>query len=553
MANLVLSCVYGSNHVPFVHTFLYSVTNTSPESQVFIGYSDFPEIERKLLELAYPKVNFVRLSLGDVPTSSHASQASKKTKLWLQLFENQVSIGDNALFMDIDTVMMDSPFKSMGEIQDLALTRKLGRWPLNTGVIFVKKSLATLDFFRNWNESTQKILGSRSLNRESELSAGGADQFSILQILDIEESIKDSEIHKSFVPRFNLNVNFLSCDVFNQTESVPLNEGIKIVHFKAGWHEILLTNSKFTRNRPASTSRELHNLWQGLYSRSKSHLYKSIYDKAWQDDETVNAIKSIPYEARGIYNSELALICSMMKILGLNVVLESGRARGHSTYALSLIFKNDLKAKVISADFEKNSDTEFSEKRLNSFQNTILAYGHANSLFNDLIVTEIPKSRDYVVLLDGPKSLNALYLTARLIRNKRPPVLVFIHDMRRYESGDKPSFHRFLCQTLFDRVFFSDDFPISPNLVSCDETVFSQQSDSRYKRSEPFMKNLLPTGSYGPTLAAILPTQRDIDVINRLLLWPLLNLISSWKQISLFLTRGVLFRFGVARKVKYFK
>jgi hypothetical protein len=551
MANLVLSCVYGSNHVPFVHTFLYSVTNASPESQIFIGYCDFPEIERKLLQVAYPTVNFVNQAVADVPTSSHAGQASKKTKLWLELLENHVSIGDNALFMDIDTIMIDSPFKSFHEIQDLALTRKLGKWPLNSGVIFVKKSLATVDFFQHWHESTQKILGSRLHNRESELSGGGADQFSILQLLDIQESIKDTNIHKIFVSRFDLTVSFLSCDEFNQTESVPLAENVKIIHYKAGWHKILLANSKFTRNRPATTSRELCNLWQGLYLKSKSHLYRSINESAWEDYETVMAVKNIPYEPRGMYNSELALICAMMKILGLNVVLESGRARGHSTYILSVFFNNDPNAKIISVDFEKNSDTAFSEKRLSSFPNTVLAYGHANSLLNELITNEIPKSSDYVVLLDGPKSLNALFLLGRLIRNKRPPVLAFIHDMRRYESGDKPSFQRFLCQTLFDRVFFSDDFPISPSVVSCDESVFSQDSKSHFMRNEPFMKNLLPTGSYGPTLAVILPTQRDFDVRPRLLLWPLINLANSWKEISLFLTRGLLFRLGIARRKKY--
>jgi hypothetical protein len=552
MANLVLSCVYGSKHVPFVHTFLYSVTNSCPESKVVIGYFDFPEIERKLLEIAYPDVTFTKLELDDGSISTHAARASKKTKLWRELLENQVSMGDSVIFMDIDTVMLSSPFEAFHGIKDLALTRKLGKWPINSGVMFVRKSLTTLDFFQKWDENTQTVINSRSLNRQSELLGGGADQFSILQLLEIQESIKDFKKHETYSSKFHLNVSFLPCDVFNQTESVPLRRGMKIIHFKAGWHEILLSDSKYTHNRPAKTSGELHKLWQGLYARSKNHLYKSVYEKAWLDQETIGEIQRIPYEARGIYNSELVLICSMMKLLGLSVVLESGRARGHSTHVLSEIFKKDEKSKIISADFERNSDTEFSERRLDSYPRTILAYGHSNNLFDHLIATEIPSDRDYVVLLDGPKSLNALFLSGRLIRNSHPPVLVFIHDMRRFESGDKPSFHRFLCQTLFDRVFFSDEFPITKSVVSSDETVFSPDIDSEWNRNEPFMKNFLPTGSYGPTLAIIIPTHRDQSLVMRLLLWPLRNLVNSWKQISRYLIQSFLYRVKIAPKLRSF-
>jgi hypothetical protein len=223
-------------------------------------------------------------------------------------------------------------------------------------------------------------------------------------------------------------------------------------------------------------------------------------------------------------------------------VLESGRARGHSTYVLSEYFSKQVNSKIVSVDYERNSDTDYSEQRLSAYTNTILKYGHANVLFKEIIRTEIPENLNYAVLLDGPKSLNAIYLAARMIRSKHCPSIIFIHDMRRYEGGVKPSFHRFLCQTIFDRAFFSDDFGISTEVIAADQSVFTQRGGSPHKAYQPYVKNFLPTGSYGPTLAIIFPSQRDKEVFRRLLLWPLVNAIDSSRQLLRFWVQGQMFR-----------
>ena len=131
MADLVLSCVYGSKHIPFVHTFIFSVLESCQNVKIIIGYSDFPEFERNLLEIAYPQVTFVNIAMNNYGTSTHAAKASKKIYLWWQLLENSVSYGDNAAFLDIDTIIVQSPFEVFASVGDLALTRKLGKWQPN--------------------------------------------------------------------------------------------------------------------------------------------------------------------------------------------------------------------------------------------------------------------------------------------------------------------------------------------------------------------------------------------------------------------------------------
>jgi hypothetical protein len=542
MAEIVLSCVYGNKHTPFVHTFICSVLENCSSAQIVIGYSNFPEFELRLLEVTYPEVIFTQVNMSLETLSTHAANASKKTHIWRELLEHQVSNGDRALFMDIDTIMLGSPFEVFNSSEDIFVTRKSGKWPLNTGVIFVKKMPSTLELFQNWHDKTETIISSRNLNREAEKMSGGADQYSLMELLQIHEAIRDTAKQDAFSSKFTLRIKFLNCSQYNETESVPFTKDLRIIHFKAGWHRILLSESKYTKNRPAKTSAEFHRIWKGYYSKSKIRMYNTLYEKAWMEKEIISKITDLRYEDRGIYNSELVLICSMMKMCELNTVFESGRARGHSTYVLSEFFREQIDSKVVSVDYERNIDTEFSERRLAPYTNTKLIYGHANVLLKEIVENEIPYDLGYAVLLDGPKSINAIYLAVRLIRSRHCPSIIFIHDMRRFEGGEKPSFHRFLCQTLFDRVFFSDHFEISPEVISADRSVFIQKESGRNDSNEPYVKNFLPTGSYGPTLAVILPSQRDKKILKRFLFWPFANTLDSSKQLIRFLVQGHLFR-----------
>jgi len=542
MSKIILSCVFGNKHTPFVHTFICSVLENSPGVQIVIGYNDFPDFELRLLEVAYPEVIFTFVDMSVSTFSTHAANASKKTRIWQVLLEQQVSNGDNAIFMDIDTLMLESPFEVFNSDEDIFVTRKKGKWPLNTGVIFVKKTDSVIDFFNNWHERTETVITSPRLNQEAEKMSGGADQHSLMELLGIQETIRNNDRQDAFCSEYSLRIKFLNCSQYNETESVSFTNDLKVIHFKAGWHKILISKSKYTKNRPAKTSTEFHNIWNGYYSRSKLRLYSKIYERVWLEKEIVSMITDLQYEDRGIYNSELVLICSMMKMCKINNVFESGRARGHSTYVLSEHLSKEINSKIVSVDYERNSDTDFSEKRLSRYTTTLLKYGHANVLFKDVIDSEIPKNLNYAVLLDGPKSLNALYLAARFIGSKHCPSVIFIHDMRRYEGGVKPSFHRFLCQTLFDRVFFSDDFGISSEVIAADQSVFIQRGVNPHISNQPYVKNFLPTGSYGPTLAIILPSQRDTKVLRRFLLWPFMNAIESFQQLIRFLVQGHVFR-----------
>lgn len=155
-------------------------------------------------------------------------------------------------------------------------------------------------------------------------------------------------------------------------------------------------------------------------------------------------IKNINIQARGMTKSEMLLIYSIIKELNINLIIESGRARGFSTLALAKSL-NQKKYNIISIDFDKYSkDVKYSEKILQPYNNVKLIYGDSRKL--------IPKyiKKDCVILIDGPKGEEALFLAIKLLKNKKVKA-IFIHDLT------KKVFERNIAETIFKNIYFADD------------------------------------------------------------------------------------------------
>jgi hypothetical protein len=229
---------------------------------------------------------------------------------------------------------------------------------------------------------------------------------------------------------------------------------------------------------------------------------------------------------------------SVLKFLNIETVLESGRARGHSTQLISKLLQNDHSHKsLISLDFKKDSDSEYAENNLAQYPKTKLIYGDANFILKKIVRKKFSQSDRYAILLDGPKSFNALYLTAKLIRCKTPPVVIFIHDMRKFHKDGKFSLQRYICSEMFDRVFFSDEFQIKPMVRMCDESIFLLDDTTRLNNVNS--PNFLFRESYGPTLAVIVPTMLDRHVLKKFFIWPVLQFYNIYSNLSKFILRSI--------------
>jgi len=200
---------------------------------------------------------------------------------------------------------------------------------------------------------------------------------------------------------------------------------------------------------------------------------------------------SYTYTVKGIINSELLLVCSVIKMLECTLIIESGRARGQSTKVLADFFGTS-DYNIHSIEFNKfTKDSIIAMKRLKGYKNLKLHFGDSFKIAQNLI------ERDCCVLIDGPKGRDAIRLTIDLLTNPLVKV-VSIHDC--YKGSDT----RKLLEEIFNYTFFSDDKTFIDKFSFVDNKcweIINTYKDYRY--SSPYIRDGQRVDSYFATLGVI--------------------------------------------------
>lgn len=207
----------------------------------------------------------------------------------------------------------------------------------------------------------------------------------------------------------------------------------------------------------------------------------------------LQAIAAEPYEHRGILHSEMAMIIHTCKRMGVEVVIESGRARGQSTYMLA---KYLPEAHVHSVELRDHPDEAFARERLAPFKNVDLWTGDGRE-----ILPQIAESRagPMAILCDGPKGKAAVDIIAKCF--EWPHVRVgFVHDMRMLDHGG-PSPHRAYAIEKFPDARFSDDPRLIARTAWLDANVVAANGPVGPAHEKEF-------GSYGPTVGIFVNPSR---------------------------------------------
>lgn len=204
-------------------------------------------------------------------------------------------------------------------------------------------------------------------------------------------------------------------------------------------------------------------------------------------DEFENIIKDICYEQKGIFNSEMLLVFSLVKHLNIKEIWESGRARGQSTKILAECFKN---LKIYSIEILKDTeDDNVSLNRLKEYNNLVFLYG--NSV--EIMLKEKFESKEVAVLIDGPKGMKAINLASLLLKNKNVRI-VFLHDYHK----DSPL--RGDIEEKYKNVFFTDNKKYVEKFKNLDDKCWIEHAKIDrylYRRGNKEMK------SYSSTLCVI--------------------------------------------------
>jgi len=145
-------------------------------------------------------------------------------------------------------------------------------------------------------------------------------------------------------------------------------------------------------------------------------------------------IAGIPYERKGILNSEMFFLWLCAETIQPKRILESGRAQGQSTLILARCFPQ---AEIISVEHDRNSpDVLVAAERLQHEGNVTLLFGDATR-----VLREMAGPGD-IALIDGPKGLRGVRLALSLLGTGKLP-LVFVHDAG-LDSVERRFFDRWL-------------------------------------------------------------------------------------------------------------
>ena len=163
-------------------------------------------------------------------------------------------------------------------------------------------------------------------------------------------------------------------------------------------------------------------------------------------EEFRGLVAGIPYERKGILNSEMFFLWLCAQAVKPRRVLESGRARGQSTLILARCFPQ---AEIISVEHDRNSpDVEVAAARLGGEANVKLLFGDATRL-----LVEQAKPGD-ITLIDGPKGFRGVRFALSLLGTGRLP-MVFVHD-----TGPETAERRF-----FEKALRSAGYSDEPALI----------------------------------------------------------------------------------------
>lgn len=152
-------------------------------------------------------------------------------------------------------------------------------------------------------------------------------------------------------------------------------------------------------------------------------------------EDFLRATENINDECRGILRSEAFFVQSLCGHAPKRII-ESGRARGQSTFLLARSLPN---TEIISIEYDENSaDSCFALERLSKFKNVKCLFGDSRK-----IIPNIAQDGD-ILLIDGPKDMDALLLIKKVLKSSKLSK-AFVHDaykgsrLRKWLSIFKPN------------------------------------------------------------------------------------------------------------------
>jgi hypothetical protein len=488
-----VTAIYGEAYAPFLLPHLHSIRGLYPRARGIVMWRDLPRREVGLLERGFPSWRFVEAA-GGMDGDLH-QRIPRKLHAWRAAAEMEPA--RPMAFLDCDTLVVRRLDEFFAGSWDIVYTWKDELFPVNTGVMLASTGAAAATLFGAMAQRVERIVRDPGLMETALGSSGAADQHALREIVGFcnydrftVKTVAGAGGGRELVFRG------VPCRWLNETNCRPIGEDVCIVHYKTGWHPILLEGRAWTANRPQERCREMFEHWGRTRREADRELARSLTlagATAARDRFTPLAES---YEERGILSSEMLAVCGVCESLGVDLIVESGRARGQSTWMLARYFQG-MPSRIVSIELERDADAQFAEQRLGAFPNVELRYGDSMKLLPEVLAAA--PDRRIAVLLDGPKGKPAIGLLNRAF--EQPGVVCgFIHDMRRGTP------QRELLDASDGRLFFTDDGAYVEEFGGLDRSCLPRPGQAITIHTwRPGMKGEDAIQSYGPTLLVMLP------------------------------------------------
>lgn len=270
--------LFGNRHVGMLLPLLHSIEQSNPSATISLYWEDIDTLIISDFQRAFSQLECIQTHFNF--SNDVTKRVSSKTLVWEQAAREKQNESDWLLFLDADMLVIREVGSLLNNFEsDGIFTEREGRFPINSGVIAVRASKKTADFFSAWLQKTTEILQTPELYAQANnknLAYGGADQMALHLLLHYTGYDPKHGVYDIALPNETFHLAPVECAHLNETYSVPITEHTRIIHYKGGWRSILFENSTFTKNRPKKESWEMFILYIQYFKEAVRQLNSQI-------------------------------------------------------------------------------------------------------------------------------------------------------------------------------------------------------------------------------------------------------------------------------------
>lgn len=284
----VVTSLYGNRYLSLLIVFLASLRKVEKEVEVYVLWCD---IDNNLIEpvIAYFKkgIVFINTKLElKLDHSSHTNYYSsiKSSKLFqLEKIYKYIDEGEELIFIDADVIFVGGLKEIFNKSFDIAFTPLDSvryKYPLNSGVIFLRNNTLTRSLIKHMGEHVTQIVEDPAENQISVNKYGGADQAAFCRVLNFKS---DGRIDNRLIIK-NVHMLELPAAIYNNFEATEEIGDTRIIHLKGSWQTLMFSGRSLSSlSNKGIKAMVIYKLFLNTFMKTVTQIYNANFLSVYQD------------------------------------------------------------------------------------------------------------------------------------------------------------------------------------------------------------------------------------------------------------------------------